>query len=288
MIQTIPVINNKGGVGKTTTAVNVAAGLARRGKRVLLVDLDPQGSASLSLGVQPTERSIAAALYGEVPFGMTVQRTHLPGLFLSPASPALADAGARLGPLAGRAARLREVLAPARRSYDHIVIDCAPSASLLSVNALVAADAFLVPVSPDYLSVQALDALDHTVRRVRSAMGQVAPVLGVVIVRPQGGDGRSESPRAALSRHYGGKLFRTSIGTDEALREAPILGVDVFEYAPESPGARDYDALTDEVVERLGRYSAVFPETGDAYVSAARSEAILEAVGSGDGELWVA
>ena len=285
MIQIIPIINTKGGIGKTTTAVSVAAGLARRGQRVLLIDLDSQGSASLSLGIEKTERSISAALYGEMPFGMTVHRTHLPGLFVSPSSPALANADAHLAPLQNRVTRLREVLSPVRMAYDVIILDCAPSASLLNVNALVAADAFIVPVSPDFLSIQSLTSFDETIRTVRRTMGQVAPVMGILLTHATGEPGREERSEAVfemLKARYGGKLFDTTVRRDVALQEAPILGVDIFEYAPESDGAADYQTLVDEVASRIERYSVVFPDTGRAYVSAAKAEAIVAAVDFGD------
>ena len=274
MIQIIPIINNKGGIGKTTTAVNVAAGLARQGKRTLLIDLDSQGSASLSLGIGKTDRSVAAALYGEMPFGMTVHRTHIPKLFVSPSSFSLSNASVRLAPLANRVSRLQQVLTPVRMAYDVIILDCAPSASLLNVNALVAADAFIVPVTPDYLSVQGLVSFDETVRNVRTAVGHVAPILGVALTNTDPAQQQTNDVHDALRHHYGGKMFDTMIRTDEALQEAPVLGVDIFEYAPESTGAADYSALIAEVASRIERYSAVFSDTGASYISAARAEAI--------------
>jgi chromosome partitioning protein len=276
MIQVIPVMNAKGGVGKTTTAVTLAAGLARRGKRVLLIDLDSQGSASVSLGIEKTDRSVAAALFGEMPFGMTVQRTHLPGLFLSPSSPALANADVRLAPLANRVNRLREVLAPVRMAYDVIVLDCAPSSSLLNVNALVAADGYVVPVSPDFLSVESLLSLEESVRAVRKMMGQVAPILGILLTQASSGRD-TDAVHATLRQRYGGKLIGTAVGRHVALQEAPILGVDIFEYAPDSQAAADYNAVVDDVASRIERYSAIFPNTDRAYVSPSKADAIVAA-----------
>ena len=281
MIQIIPVINNKGGIGKTTTAVNVAAGLARRGKRTLLIDLDSQGSASTSLGLGETDRSIAAALHGEMPFGMTVHKTHLPKLSISPSSFALSSTSTRLAAQSDRVGRLLQVLTPVRMAYDVIVIDCPPSASLLSVNALVAADAFLVPVTPDYLSVQGLVTFDKMVRNVRLAVGHVAPILGVLLTQASTDAEQTREVYGGLRHRYGGKVLDTIVRPDEALQEAPVLGVDVFEYAPGSRGAEDYGAVVDEVISRISRYSAVFPDTGAGYISASRAQAI-EAVADFD------
>ena len=258
MIKVIPVINNKGGVGKTTTAVNLGAGLARAGRRVLLVDLDAQGSASLSLGVDRDEPGSATALYRQGPMGGTARPTAVPNLFVSPGTLALADADVRLASVPNRVGRLRQALAPVRDEYDVILLDCSPSASLLTVNALVAADGLIVPLTPDYLSVQGLLRFGDLVRRVRQAIGRLAPVLGIGLTNANVKSDIGGAAEETLRERFGGKVFDTVIRPDEALQEAPAHAQDIFSYAPDSAGAADYRSLALEVGNRIDRYSHVF------------------------------
>ena len=183
MIKYVPIINNKGGVGKTTTTINLAAGLARRGKRVLVVDLDSQGSASLALGIDrgDLEPSSAGLLFGEVAASDVIRPSSVEGLDLISGSLRLADADTRLADMSQRHKRLLNALEPIEADYDVILMDCAPSTSLLSVNALVAADAFIIPVSPSYLSLEGVISLGEVVKNVRMGLGDAAPVLGVLL-----------------------------------------------------------------------------------------------------------
>ena len=267
MLQILPVINNKGGVGKTTTAVNLAAGLARLGRRTLLVDLDGQGSASLSLGVERTEPGTAALLYGDAALEDVVRNVG-PNLDAIPGTLALASVDLRLASRADRVGRLREVLAPARDAYDVVLLDCSPSASLLTVNTLVAADALIIPLTPDFLAVQGLLSFGELVRRVRGAIGRVAPVLGIALTKADPADDEAGAVLDALRARYGGKVFDTVVRPDIALRLAPTRGQHVFEHAPLGPGAADYAALAAEVAERLGRYSTVFTKVGGEVTTA--------------------
>ena len=257
--QILPVINNKGGVGKTTTTVNVAAGLARLGRRVLLVDLDCQASASLSLGVGrgDLEPSSAAVLFGQVPLHEAIRATPVPGLDLLPASMELASADIRLAQSRRRSTRLAEVLRPARAEYDHILIDCAPSTSLLNINAIVAADSLLVPLSPSYLSLEGLISFGETIRRVRGAMGSIAPILGMALTMVDPDDQDARKIIDAIKGRFGGKVFTTTIRPCQELVGAPERSQTIFDYAPDSTGAEDYASLTQEVDSRLSRYAAV-------------------------------
>ena len=277
--QILPVINNKGGVGKTTTTVNVAAGLARLGRRVLLVDLDCQASASLSLGVGrgDLEPSSAAVLFGQVPLHEAIRTTPVPGLDLLPASMELASADLRLAQSRRRATRLAEVLRPARAEYDHILIDCAPSTSLLNVNAIVAADTLLVPLSPSYLSVEGLVSFGETIRRIRTAMGAIAPILGMslTMVDPDAPD--AQKVIKAVRARFGGKVFKTAIRPCQALEEAPESSQTIFDYAPDSTGAEDYAALAHEVSDRLARYAAVCNLQADQLVMTPEREMAIAA-----------
>ena len=262
MLKTIPVINNKGGVGKTTTAVNVAAGLARRGRNVLLVDLDSQGSASVSLGVSQNDLtpSSAAMLFGEVPIEEVIRPTGLDGVDLITGSLELANADVRLKSKKNGQNRLRECLAKVKDRYQTIIIDCAPSTSILSVCSLVAADAFIVPVAPSYLALEGIVSLGETVRRVRQGIGEAAPILGVLLTMVDRNQEEVSGAIQEVRNHYGGKVFDREVRTDPQLEQAPSRGQSIFQYAPESNGATDYEHVVDEVEERLQRYGSVYGE----------------------------
>ena len=260
MLKTIPVINNKGGVGKTTTAVNVAAGLARRGRRVLLVDLDSQGSASISLGVSQNNLSPSSAdvLFGKTPIEKALRSTALDNVDLITGSLELANADVRLKQKKNGQYRLQEVLSGVEEQYQTIIVDCAPSTSILSVNALVAADAFIVPVCPSYLALEGIVSLGKTVRRVRKGVGQAAPILGVLLTMVDRSQNEVSDSIQEVRNHYGGKVFDREIRKDSALEEAPSRGQDIFRYAPDSTGAADYGHVIDEIEERLQRYGSVY------------------------------
>lgn len=260
MIKYVPIINNKGGVGKTTTTVNLAAGLARRGQRVLVVDLDSQGSASLALGVPRSELlpSTAGVLFDEIEARDAIRSTDLDTLDVMTGSLRLADADSRLSDMQHRHQRLMRTLEPIDDDYDVILMDCAPSTSLLSVNALVAADAFIIPVSPSYLSLEGVISLGEVVKNVRMGLGDAAPVLGVLLTMVDPSSEPAAEIIGEVRAHYGGKVFDTEIRRSPAIEAAPGTGQSVFEHAPDSPGARDYEALVDEVCDRIERYGAIY------------------------------
>lgn len=260
MLKTIPIINNKGGVGKTTTAVNVAAGLADRGRRVLLVDLDSQGSASVSLGVDQSDLNPSSAnvLFEEIGIREAIRPTQLEDVDLLTGSLDLANADVRLKQQPEGHNRLRKVLSAVEDEYQSIIIDCAPSTSILSVNALVAADAFIVPVAPSYLALEGVVSLGKTVRRVRQGIGEAAPILGVLLTMVDRSQDGVPDAIDQLRNHYGGKVFDTEIRQDPKLEEAPSRGMDIFRYAPGSQGAKDYGHVIDEIEDRLQRYGSVF------------------------------
>lgn len=262
MLKTIPVINNKGGVGKTTTAVNVAAGLAGRGRRVLLVDLDSQGSASVSLGVSQNDLSPSSAdmLFGQISVEDAIRSTSLDRVDLITGSLDLANADVRLKQQERGQYRLADTLSAVEDRYQTIIIDCAPSTSILSVSALVAADAFIVPVAPSYLALEGIVSLGETVRRVRRGIGEAAPILGVLLTMVDRSQKEVPDAIRQVRDHYGGKVFETEIRRDPKLEEAPSRGKDIFRYAPESKGAADYDRVLDEIEKRLQRYGSVYGE----------------------------
>lgn len=262
MIKVIPVINNKGGVGKTTTTVNLAAGLARMGRRVLLVDLDSQASASLSLGV-PRDKlrpSSADVLFGRVELAKAIRPTEHEGLDLLTSYLDLADFDLRTARLPQREFHLRSILEPIRDVYDHILLDCAPSTSLLSINALLAADAFIIPLQPSYLGIEGIMSLGQAVRRIRTALGRVAPVLGIVLTMVNYEEEGTQSIVEEIRGYYGNKVFETEIRPDISLVDAPSFGQSVYEYAPESQAAKEYLALTQELLGRIETLSAQQPQ----------------------------
>lgn len=260
MIKTIPIINNKGGVGKTTTTVNLAAGLGRAGRRVLVVDLDSQGSASFALGIDRDDLtpSTAAVLFDEHSAREVVRSTPTENVDILTGSMRLADADTRLSRVEEREKRLAQTLSDLSKAYDTILIDCAPSTSLLTINALVAADAFIIPVAPSYLSLEGVVSLGEVVKNVRMNLGEAAPVLGVLLTMVQRDDEQTRTIMSEVRSHYGGKVFDTEIRSDAPIERAPTLGKSIFEYAPDSQGASDYQAVVDEVLDRLDRYGDVY------------------------------
>jgi chromosome partitioning protein len=245
-------LNNKGGVAKTTTAVNVAAGLALRGRKTLLIDLDSQGSASFSLGVPREElapSSADALLYG-VPILDMTRTTDITGLHLVTGSMELAETDIELSTVKGRENRLSEVLIPVRTSYDYVIVDCPPSLALLPVNALLAADAYIVPVVPHYLALEGLVNLMTAVSALQQSAGREIPLLGLVLTMV---DRRTRAAGEIINmirEHYGKKVFEREINMNVRLSEAPSFGQPIFQYDPASTGAAAYGDLTDEIIKR--------------------------------------
>jgi chromosome partitioning protein len=246
----IAVVNQKGGVGKTTTTVNVAAQLAKKDHPVLLLDLDPQGNATSGLGINKEQVTIGSyeVLCHGAPLHEAVLPTATPGLFVLPANNNLAGAEVDLVSRERREFCLQMALAHA--AYDYILIDCPPSLGLLTVNALTAAHSVFIPVQAEYYALEGLGQLLNTVQRVRETVNPPLDLLGVVITMYDKRTSLSEQVLAEIRTHFGEKLFKTCIPRNVRLAEAPSYGQTIFEHDKWSKGARAYKALAKEVKAR--------------------------------------
>ncbi len=247
MGRTIACTNQKGGVGKTTTVVNLASYLAIAGDRVLIIDLDPQGNATSGLGIDRSSRvSVYDAVVDNLALESLVTATSTPGLALVPSSIALAGAEVELAPLEQRERRLARLLGPLREQYDHIFIDCPPSLGLLTVNALTAADATLIPIQCEYYALEGLSQLMATITLVREHLNPSLEIAGAVLTMYDGRTNLSAQVAIEVRTHLGDHVFETVIPRSVRLSEAPSHGKAIRDYAPDSSGAIAYRALAEE------------------------------------------
>lgn len=249
----ISIINQKGGVGKTTTAVNLAAYLADSGHRTLLVDEDAQGNATsgLSMDTSRFDATLYDVLIDGVPAEEAAYRTEVKKLSLLPASIDLAGAEVEMVDIPDRETLLRRVLAPLRDRYDYILIDCPPSLGLMTVNALTAADMVLIPIQAEFYALEGLSQLTKTVQAVKKRLNPELELLGILVTMYDGRTNLAVQVSEEVKKYFGKKVFKTMIPRAVKLSEAPSFGEPIVRYAPKSKGAAAYKSLCQEVLKRV-------------------------------------
>ena len=255
MAKVISITNQKGGVGKTTTAINLSAAVARKGQRVLLIDLDPQGNATSGLGVERKEDmlSVYDVLIGDEDPKEAVQTTKIETLFVLPSQIELAGAEIVLVSMKQREYRMKKVIEALRSDFDFIFIDCPPSLGLLTLNALTASDAILVPIQCEYYALEGLSQLMSTVKIVRRKLNTHLDIQGVVLTMFSSRMNLCLQVVDEVKHYFKSKVYETIIPRSIRMSEAPSYGLPICLYDPRNIGARAYDALADEFLEREGK-----------------------------------
>lgn len=248
----IAVVNQKGGVGKTTTTINLAAALTLKGKKVLLIDMDPQGNAATGLGIPRASRetSIYNVLVDGTPLSNATMETTVPGLKLIPSHVDLAGAELEIGDRAGRTTILRDAINDDPSHYDYVLIDCPPSLNLLTINALSASRSVLVPLQCEFFALEGLSQLLQTIEMAKARINPELVIDGVVLTMYDPRNRLSAQVAADVRKHLGQAVFQTIIPRNVRIAEAPSFGKPVMMYDPNCTGAKAYKALANEVLSR--------------------------------------
>lgn len=251
MVQIISVANQKGGVGKTTTTINLGASIAKYGYKVLLVDIDPQGNATSGLGIEKStvDKDIYNVLIEEIPVSETIHQTDAKNLDMVPATIQLAGAEMELTSLIARETRLKQGLEEIQDKYDFIFIDCPPSLGQLSINAFTASDSILIPVQSEYYAMEGLSQLLNTIRLVQKHFNKDLDVEGVLLTMLDARTNLGADVVKEVQSFFNKKVYKTIIPRITKLAEAPSYGKPISEYAPKSRGAEVYDSLAKEVLK---------------------------------------
>ena len=245
----VSLLNHKCGVGKTTSTVNIGAAMVELGKKVLLIDLDPQANLTISLGIPRQKITIYEALRGE---GDLAPYTHRPGLDVITSSLDLSGAEMELINEAGREYILRELLSQLSDDYDYILIDCPPSLGLLTLNALTSSRYVLIPLQTEFLAVQGLAKIKQVIDKVKFRLNKQLDMCGVIATMYDSRRVLNRDVVETIHKYFGDKVFKTYVRDNVALAEAPAQRKDIFEYSPKSPGAHDYLELSKEILARIG------------------------------------
>ncbi|MEI7838837.1 MAG: ParA family protein [bacterium] len=251
MTHVVAIVNQKGGVGKTTTTINLGAQLAKDGYKVLIIDSDPQGNATSGLGLSGNtfEKTTYNLLVSKTPIDKVIQETYIPNLHIIPANPNLAGAEIDLSTMISREFKLKESLIAS--THDFILIDCPPALGLLSINALTAADSVLIPVQAEYYALEGLSQLLNIIQIVKQNINKKLEILGVVITMYDKRTSLSEQVLSEIKNHFGDKVFETIIPRNIRLAEAPSFGKAIYDHDKWSKGARAYKQLAKEVIDRV-------------------------------------
>ena len=250
MGKVIAIVNQKGGVGKTTTAVNLSAALAQKGKKILLIDEDPQGNATSGLGVEKNEeKSIYDVLIGDATFEETIQKTSIRNLQICPSNINLAGAEVELVGMLSREPKMKETLEALSEQFNYIIIDCPPSLGLLTINALTAANSIIIPIQCEYYALEGVGQLMNTVNLIKKQLNKDLYIEGVILTMSDSRTNISNQVVSEVKKFFKDNVYKTIIPRNVKLSEAPSYGMPITAYAPRSKGAKCYEKLTNEIIK---------------------------------------
>ncbi|MBE5820016.1 MAG: ParA family protein [Clostridiales bacterium] len=250
MSKVIAVVNQKGGVGKTTTAVNISSILAKKGKRVLLIDADPQGNATSGVGVDKnTEKSIYDVIINDTEIEDALVKSPIKNLYVCPSNINLAGAEVELVPMMSREQKLKEKIENIKEKFHYIIIDCPPSLGLITINAFTSSNSLLIPIQCEYYALEGVGQLMNTVELVKKNLNKDLYIEGVVLTMNDARTNLSNQVIAEVKNYFKNNVYKTIIPRNVKLSEAPSFGMPISVYAPKSKGARCYEKLTNEILK---------------------------------------